>query len=100
MSNYGTLTRANTEISTYSNLGNSAMGRHQSLSKMGKKRKTVSFNGGVSIVNVEKWKKYNIDVSSSGGCLAWDSVKNEEKNKLLAKRREEMGGCCEGCNIV
>ena len=98
MSSYGTLTRTNTEISSYSNLGNSAMSRHQSLSKMGKKRKTVSFNGGVSVVNVEKWKKYNIDVSSSGGCMAWDYAKNEEKRKLMEERKA-AGGCCGGCNI-
>ena len=96
MSSYGTISRSNTGISTYSNLGNS-MGRQSSLYKMGKKRKTVSFNGGISVVNVEKWKKYNIDVSSSGGCMAWDLGKNEEKRQLMARSKE--GGCCGGCNI-
>ena len=29
-----------------------------------------------------KWKEYNVDVSETGGCMAWDAKKYEEKNNL------------------
>ena len=64
------------------------------LKKFGRK-KTVSFSKGISIIDVEKWKKYNVDVSAVGGCSSWDIKKNEEKyNKQQAKRFQEEGCVC------
>ena len=67
---------------------------HKSLNKLGKK-KTVSFSTGISIINVDNWKRYNIDVSASGGCLAWDNNKNKEKREKEEekKKKEKEDGC-------
>ena len=76
-------------------LGNDNMlTKRKSLNKFGRK-KTVSFSTGISIVEVEKWKKYNVDVSETGGCMAWDAKKNEERRKAeeAKKRKKEEDGC-------
>ena len=69
------------------------MKSHKSSNLFGRK-KTVSFNNNVSVVNVEKWKCYNIDVSESGGCIAWDAKKNEEKRRQEErKKKQNEDGC-------
>ena len=67
---------------------------HRSLKKLGRK-KTVSFSTGISIIDVDCWKRYNIDVSESGGCLAWDNKKNQEKREReeAKKKKEKEDGC-------
>ena len=69
---------------------------HKSLNKFGRK-KTVSFSTNISIINVDNWKSYNIDVSEVGGCMAWDAKKNEEKRKKKEeeerKKKLEEDGC-------
>ena len=65
------------------------------LNKLGKK-KTVSFSTGVSIIDVEKWKHYNADVSKEGGCSTWDIRKNEERYKKKEeeeRRKKTENGC-------
>ena len=37
-----------------------------------KKKKKVTIKNDIDIVNIEAWKKFNIDVSESGGCPEWD----------------------------
>ena len=70
----------------------------KSLKKFGRK-KTVSFSTGISIIDVEKWKKYNVDVSTSGGCSSWDIKKNEEiYNKQQEKGYKNEEGCV--CIII
>ena len=66
---------------------------HRSLKKLGRK-KTVSFSTGISIIDVDCWKKYNVDVSESG-CLAWDNKKNQEKREKeeAKKKKEKEDGC-------
>ena len=66
---------------------------HKSLKPLTKK-KTVSFSTGISIIDVEKWKKYNVDVSTVGGCSSWDIKKNEEKYQEERKREKEDGCVC------
>ena len=77
-------------------LGNDNMlERRKSLNKLGRK-KTVSFSTGISIVEVEKWKEYNVDVSETGGCMAWDAKKYEERRKAKEeqnKKKKEEDGC-------
>ncbi len=70
------------------------LSRHCSLNKLGRK-KTVSFSANINIINVDSWKRYNIDVSETGGCLAWDMKKNEERRKEeeKKKKKEEKDGC-------
>ena len=71
------------------------LGSHKSLNKLGRK-KTVSFSTNISIINVDNWKSYNIDVSEVGGCLAWDMKKNEERRKEKEnkkKKEEKEDGC-------
>ena len=82
------------------NLNNSGLDNGQpilkckSSDKLGRK-KSVSFSTNVSIIKVDNWKKYNVDVSESGGCSAWDIKKNEEKRKEEEKRKKkEEEGCC------
>ena len=59
------------------------------------KKKSVSFSTGISIIDVEKWKHYNVDVSAVGGCSSWDIKKNEEKyNNQHSKRNKEEGCVC------
>ena len=72
----------------------STLKSHKSLNKLGRK-KTVSFSNSISIINVDCWKKYNIDVSESGGCLAWGNNKRkEEREKEMArKKKEKEDGC-------
>ena len=72
------------------------LANHKSLNKFGRK-KTVSFSTNISIINVENWKKFNIDVSEKG-CWDWDIKKNEEKRRKeeeeeRRKRKEEKDGC-------
>ena len=62
----------------------------KSLKSFGKK-KTVSFST-TSIIDVEKWKKYNMDVSQ-GGCSSWDIKKNEELYEEQRKKEKEKDGC-------
>ncbi len=68
---------------------------HKSLNKLGRK-KTVSFSTNISIIKVDNWKSYNVDVSEVGGCMAWDMKKNEERRKELErqKKKEEEGCEC------
>ena len=73
-------------------LKESGLKSHKSLNKLGRK-KTVSFSNSVSIINVDCWKKYNIDVSESGGCFAWDCNKNKEKEEEEKKKKEKEDGC-------
>ena len=70
------------------------LNKHCSLNKLGRK-KTVSFSTNINIINVDNWKSYNIDVSETGGCLAWDMKKNEERRKeeQKKKKKEEEDGC-------
>ncbi len=70
----------------------------KSLNKFGRK-KTVSFSNKISIINVDNWKSYNIDVSEVGGCMAWDMKKNEEKRLEEERRKKKLeeDGC--HCNI-
>ena len=75
------------------------LGSHKSLNKLGRK-KTVSFSTSISIINVDNWKSYNIDVSETGGCFAWDMKKKEEKRKEeenRKKQKEEDGCTCIIC---
>ena len=37
-----------------------------------KKKKKVTIKNDIDIINIEAWKKFNIDVSESGGCPEWD----------------------------
>ena len=75
---------------------NKKLKSHKSLNKLGRK-KTVSFSTNISIINVDNWKSYNIDVSEVGGCMAWDAKKNEEKRKKHEeeekKKKLEEDGC-------
>ena len=74
-------------------INTSSLKTHKSLSKLGRK-KTVSFSTNVSIINVECWKSYNMDVSESGGCFAWDINKKTEKEKEKEnKKKEKEDGC-------
>ena len=91
---------SSTEQSSYNNIRNSLkeekkLANHKSLNKLGRK-KTVSFSTNISIINVENWKKFNIDVSEKG-CWDWDIKKNEEKKRKeeeeRRKRKEEKDGC-------
>ena len=66
--------------------------KRKSLKSFGRK-KTVSFSTGISIIDVEKWKKYNCDVSAVGGCSSWDIKKNEEQRKIIEKKEKEEDGC-------
>lgn len=63
------------------------------LKKFGRK-KTVSFSTGISIIDVEKWKNYNVDVSAVGGCSSWDIKKNEEMYREQQKKNKEEGCVC------
>ena len=65
----------------------------KSLKQFGKK-KTVSFSTGISIIDVEKWKNYNVDVSTVGGCSSWDIKKNEERMKEEQQRRKKNEDGC------
>ena len=67
---------------------------HKSLKKLGRK-KTVSFSTGISIIDVEKWKNYNVDVSAVGGSSSFDIKKNEEKKEIEEpkKKKEKEDGC-------
>ena len=38
-----------------------------------KKKKRVTIKKDIDIINIEDWKKFNIDVSISGGCPEWDN---------------------------
>ena len=67
------------------------------LKKFGRK-KTVSFSTGISIIDVEKWKKYNVDVSAVGGCSSWDIQKNEDLYKEQQSKRNKEEGCV--CIII
>ena len=68
--------------------------KRKSSGRLGRK-KSVSFSTNVSIIKVDSWKKYNVDVSESGGCSSWDIRKNEEKRKEEEKRKKkEEEGCC------
>ena len=71
----------------------SGLNRRKSLNKLGRK-KTVSFSNSISIINVDSWKRYNIDVSESGGCLAWDYNKNKQKEEEEKKRRKQNEDGC------
>ena len=75
---------------------NKTLTSHKSLNKLGRK-KTVSFSTNISIINVDNWKSYNIDVSEVGGCIAWDAKKNEEKRRKQEeeerKKKLEEDGC-------
>ena len=87
-----------TPINIVNNLGvenEKKISRKKSLNKLGRK-KTVSFSNNISIINVDSWKNYNIDVSESGGCMAWDIRKNEEKRAEEEKKRKKLEeeGCC------
>ncbi len=75
-------------------ISESGLKSHKSCNKLGRK-KTVSFSNGVSIINVDSWKKYNIDVSESGGCLAWDynKIKEKEKENEEQKKKQKEEGC-------
>ena len=37
-----------------------------------KRKKKVTIKKDIDVVNIETWKKFNIDVSESGGCPEWD----------------------------
>ena len=37
-----------------------------------KKKKKVTIKKDIDVINIEAWKKFNIDVSESGGCPEWD----------------------------
>ena len=37
-----------------------------------KRKKKVTIKKDIDVVNIEAWKKFNIDVSESGGCPEWD----------------------------
>ena len=81
-------------------LGNENMlNRRKSLNKLGRK-KTVSFSTGISIVEVEKWKKYNVDVSEVGGCMAWDAKKNEERRRKKEEEERQRKKQEDGCECI
>ena len=40
-----------------------------------KKKKKVTIKKDIDVINIEAWKKFNIDVSASGGCPEWDHQK-------------------------
>ena len=69
----------------------------KTLRPLGKK-KTVSFSTGISIIDVENWKKHNVDVSTIGGCDSWDIKKREEKLKEERKKEKQEDGCT--CIII
>ena len=73
----------------------SAIKSHKSENRFGRK-KTVSFSKNIDIINVDNWKCYNIDVSETKGCFAWDQGKNEKKLKeeIKQKKKEEDGCIC------
>ena len=71
---------------------------NQSLKKLNKKRRTVSFSRDVDIINVDSWKKYNFDVLDRGGCMAWDEKKLKEQKEqhekeLALKKQQKEEGC-------
>ena len=72
---------------TNSFLNEKPLASHKSLNKFGRK-KTVSFSNKISIINVDNWKSYNIDVSEVGGCMAWDMKKKEEKRLEEEKKKK------------
>ena len=37
-----------------------------------KRKKKVTIKKNIDVINIEAWKKFNIDVSESGGCPEWD----------------------------
>ena len=77
----------------FSLISETGLKNRKSLNKFGRK-KTVSFSNNVSIINVDSWKKYNIDVSESGGCLAWDYNKNKQKEEEeKKKKKKDEDGC-------
>ena len=45
-----------------------------------KRKKKVTIKKDIDVINIEAWKKFNIDVSQSGGCPEWDhhSIVNYE----------------------
>ena len=43
-----------------------------------KKKKKVTIKKDIDIINIEAWKKFNIDVSETGGCPEWD--KHDDNN--------------------
>ena len=75
------------------------LNRRKSLNKLGRK-KTVSFSTGISIVEVEKWKKYNVDVSEVGGCMPWDAKKNEERRKKAEEEERQRKKNEDGCQCI
>ena len=83
---------------TLNNLGlekDQKLTNHRSSNKSLRRKKSVSFSTNVSIIHVDSWKKYNVDVSESGGCTAWDIKKNEEKRLEEEKRKKkEEESCC------
>ena len=77
-----------------STANSSTIKKHKSMNKLGRK-KTVSFSNSISIINVDCWKRYYIDVSESGGCMAWDNNKKrqEREKEMEKKKREKEDGC-------
>ena len=37
-----------------------------------KRKKKVTIKKDIVVINIEVWKKFNIDVSETGGCPEWD----------------------------
>ena len=79
-------------IEPLSNDKGKEINRNKSLTQFGRK-KSVSFSTR-TIVDVEKWKKYNVDVSAVGGCSSWDIKKNEEKYEEKRNKNKEDGCVC------
>ena len=90
--------RRKKEFIKFNNNFTNSFSNGKSLNTFGRK-KTVSFSNKISIINVDNWKSYNIDVSEVGGCMAWDMKKNEEKRLEEERRKKKLeeDGC--HCNI-
>ena len=53
-----------------------------------KKKKKVTIKNDIDIINIEAWKKFNIDVSESGGCLEWDLHLDYEDDDIYEYENE------------
>ena len=64
-------------------------------SNLNKKKKKVTIKEDVDIINIETWKKFNMDVSQSGGCPEWDKKKIIDYEDDIYQYEDEN----EICNI-
>jgi hypothetical protein len=47
-----------------------------------KAKKKVTIKNEIDIIDIEVWKKYNIDVSETGGCSEWDKNKKNDDEDI------------------